>query len=118
MTIEAILDQCLEDVEQRHASIANCLARYPEYAMELEPLLRAALALGQAAHLKPAPEFKQALRERIMSFSKPQETEPIRDLLSSSDAAPKSASKDPIPDSKDKESPTSISLVPPTKRGA
>jgi hypothetical protein len=117
MTIEAILDQCLEDIRQRHASIADCLARYPEHAKELEPLLQAALAFEQAASVQPTPEFKQALRERILSFSKPDETKPIEDLLSASDAAQKSVSEDADLDSQDQESPTSVSLVPPTKQG-
>lgn len=116
MTIEAILDQCLEEIRQRHASVADCLARYPEHADELEPLLQAALALEQAAPVQPTPEFKQALRERILSFTKPDETEPIQDLLSTSDAAQKPVSEDADPDSQDQESPTSVSLVRPTKQ--
>jgi hypothetical protein len=116
MTIEAILDQCLEDIRQRHASIADCLARYPEHAKQLEPLLRTALALEQAAGVQPTPEFKQGLRARILGFSKPEETEPIQGLLSSSDAAEKSGSKDADLDSQDQESPTSVSLVPPAKQ--
>ncbi len=117
MTIEAILDQCLEDIRQRHASIADCLARYPEHAKELEPLLQVALAMEQAADVQPSPEFKRGLRERILSFPKPEETEPIQDLLSASDAALKSHSEDADLNSKDQESPTSVSLVPPTKQG-
>lgn len=115
MTVEAILDQCLEDIRQRHASVADCLARYPEYAKDLEPLLRAALALEQAADVQPTPEFKRGLRERIMNFSKPDETKSIQNLLSRSDAPQESASEDADIDSQDRESRTPVSFVPPTK---
>lgn len=117
MTIEAILDQSLEDIRQRQASIADCLARYPEHAEELEPLLQAALALEQAADVRPTPEFKQGLRERILSFSRPEETKTIQDLLSPSDAPQKSVPENPDLDSKGQQSPASVSLVPPTKQG-
>ncbi len=116
MMIEAILDQCLEDIRQRRASIVDCLARYPEHAKELEPLLHAALALEQAADVQPTPEFKHALRERILSFSETKETRSVQDLLSSSDAAQKSDSDDADLDSHDPESPASFSLVPPRKQ--
>ena len=46
---EAILDDCLSHLREG-ASIEACLARYPEYAVELEPLLRIAL---RAQELKP-----------------------------------------------------------------
>ncbi len=109
MTIEAILDQCLEEIRQGRASLADCLGCHPEHAKELEPLLQAALALEQMPDLKPSTEFKRGLRERILNFDKPEETEPIRDLLSSSDARL---------DSEKQESATPVSSVPAKKQGS
>jgi hypothetical protein len=109
MTIEAILDQCLEEIRQGRCSLADCLGRYPEHAKELEPLLKAALALEQMPDLRPSNEFKRGLRERILNFDKPEETEPIRDLLSSSDARM---------DPEKKQSHTSVSPVPAKKQGS
>ncbi len=87
MTIEEILDECLEDIRRRHATMADCLARFPGHANELEPLLQVALGLEQAADVRPTEEFKRGLRERIQSFCKPEETSIVKDLLSASDAA-------------------------------
>ncbi len=71
--IEAILDQCLEDIRENHASLEDCLAKYPDYAQELKPLLQAALALEQAADVRPTKDFKDKLRERILNFSDPED---------------------------------------------
>ncbi len=71
--IEAILDQCLEDISLKHATLDECLAKYPDYAAELKPLLEAALALEQATDVRPTAEFKDKLRERILNFSDPKD---------------------------------------------
>ncbi len=71
--IEAILDECLQDICLNHASLESCLARYPEYAAELKPLLEAALALMQAAEVRPNQTFKDKLRARILNFSDPED---------------------------------------------
>ncbi len=118
MKIEAILDQCLEDIQLGRCTIAECLARYPEHAKELEPLLQAAVALNQAPDAQPSPQFKQALRERILNFSKPEETEPIKDLLTRSDAEQKSTSNKPDGPAEEQESHSPVCLVPPTKQDA
>ncbi len=109
MTIEVSLDQCLEEIRQGRASVADCLSRYPEHAKQLEPLLKAALALEQLPDLKPSNEFKRGLRERILNFDKPEETEPIRDLLSDSDARM---------DPEKKQSPAPASPGPAKKQGS
>ncbi len=53
-----ILDECLERLISGEA-IESCLAGYPEYAEELEPLLRTALEAREAAAIKPRPEFRE-----------------------------------------------------------
>lgn len=107
MTIEAALDQCLEDIRQHRASVADCLARHPEHARELEPLLLAAIALEQMPDVLPSAEFKRGLRERILSFDKRDAIEPIRDLLSSSDSGPSAAN--PYQQEEQENSPSPVS---------
>ena len=55
ITIEEALADCLERME-RGEPLEACLARYPEHAEELEPLLRLAQGLGrlEAPRLSPA----------------------------------------------------------------
>ncbi len=55
---ENILDECLEGVI-RGEDIEVCLARHPEHAAELEPLLRTALDTRKAVAIGPRPEFRQ-----------------------------------------------------------
>jgi len=53
-----ILNECLDRLISGE-TIESCLERYPEYAMELEPLLKTALEARTAAAVKPRPEFRQ-----------------------------------------------------------
>jgi hypothetical protein len=55
---ENILDECLEWVIKGE-DIEACLARHPEHAAELEPLLRTALETRKAVAIGPRPEFRQ-----------------------------------------------------------
>ncbi len=55
---ENILDKCLEWVIKGE-DIEACLARHPEHAAELEPLLRTALETRKAVAIGPRPEFRQ-----------------------------------------------------------
>lgn len=63
--IEDILNDCLECVRVGRQTVEECLARYPEEAGELEPLLRLALSLDEASRVAPAPAFKEAARHRF-----------------------------------------------------
>jgi len=54
-----ILDECLERMLVRGETVEQCLTGYPEYAAELEPLLRTALAAKEATAIKPRPEFRE-----------------------------------------------------------
>jgi hypothetical protein len=65
--IEIVLDECLERLRQGE-SVEQCLARYPEQAAELEPLLRVAMASQKASlAVEPRPEFKARARNEIRS---------------------------------------------------
>jgi hypothetical protein len=55
---ENILNECLDRLIKGE-TIESCLARYPQYAAELEPLLKTAQDAHQAAAVKPRPAFRQ-----------------------------------------------------------
>jgi hypothetical protein len=61
---DEILDQCIDRVLSGE-SIKDCLASYPELAEELEPLLRMAQSVANAASVEPRAEFKAAARHRF-----------------------------------------------------
>ena len=80
---ENILDGCLERLRQGE-SLEQCLARYPDRAAELEPLLRVAMASQRAASLvEPRPEFKARTRYEMQSqlHDKERKSEPKKSGL-------------------------------------
>lgn len=48
-SFEAVLDLCLDEVRAGRRTVDQCLARWPQHAVALEPLLRTASALGSLA---------------------------------------------------------------------
>jgi len=62
-----ILDECLERVLVKGETIEQCLAQHPEYASELEPLLRTALDTKGAVDIKPRPEFRERARHQFQA---------------------------------------------------
>ena len=69
--IELILDQCLEEIHSRRATVAQCLARYPKYAEQLAPLLKLALAVQNMDDFRASDEFKRSTRTRLKQQPKP-----------------------------------------------
>ncbi|MBI3953981.1 MAG: hypothetical protein HY330_05660, partial [Chloroflexi bacterium] len=63
--LNRILDDCLDRVLFRGESVESCLARHPQQAAELEPLLRAAVLTRQALASQPQPEWKAQARLRL-----------------------------------------------------
>jgi hypothetical protein len=63
---EDILDECIDRMLQGD-SVEQCLARYPEQAGDLEPLLRTAQGAREASAVEPRPEFKAQVRYQIHS---------------------------------------------------
>ena len=62
-----ILSDCTERLLQGE-SVEQCLARYPEQAAELEPLLRVAAAASRTSSaVEPRPEFKARVRHEVQS---------------------------------------------------
>jgi len=66
--LETILDTCLTQIEEGEASIDQCLARYPEHAAQLQPLLRAATKLSRARNVIPDPSYRMRARSQLNTF--------------------------------------------------
>lgn len=66
--LETILDTCLYQIEEGQASIEECLAGYPEYAAQLQPLLHAATRLARARDVVPDPSYRMRARSQLTTF--------------------------------------------------
>jgi hypothetical protein len=66
--LETILDTCLYQIEEGEASIEECLARYPEHAAQLQPLLRAATKLSRAREVVPDPSYRMRARSQLNTY--------------------------------------------------
>jgi len=62
-----ILDECLERLLVKGGTIEECLASYPEQAVELEPLLQTAAAVRKASVIQLRPEFRAKARYQFHS---------------------------------------------------
>ncbi|MBI4214207.1 MAG: hypothetical protein HY534_07865, partial [Chloroflexi bacterium] len=60
-----ILDRCLDDIRDGRATLDECLARYPEFRADLEPLLQVAASIAPLPSL-PDPAHKLAARVRFV----------------------------------------------------
>lgn len=67
-SFEDILDRCIAAMQGQGASVEECLARYPAYRSELEPLLRLAARLQAAQGLTAPAEFRQAAAVRMRNL--------------------------------------------------
>ncbi|MBI2919019.1 MAG: hypothetical protein HYY01_13650 [Chloroflexi bacterium] len=65
MKIQDSLNESL-DLLKAGASVAECLARYPEESADLEPLLQAAVVLRQASAIPLRPQFRAEGRARVV----------------------------------------------------
>jgi hypothetical protein len=70
--IEMILDECLEAIRTGRATVAACLAKYPDFQDELGPLLALAMELGRAQEVKPSAAFRLKTRSRLLGLPAPQ----------------------------------------------
>jgi Domain of unknown function (DUF5667) len=60
-----IFNGCLEHLLTGQETIEQCLQRCPEYAKELEPLLRTVVLMHQVADVKPSDEFRARARYQM-----------------------------------------------------
>ncbi len=65
-TLDSILDQCLSQIAAGKATMWNCLARYPDLAGELEPLLLAAEDMWAIPKPILAPQAKARIEARLL----------------------------------------------------
>lgn len=63
--LETILDTCLEEIEEGGSGIDECVARYPEHAEELKPLLVAATRLVRGREIVPDPAYRLRARSQL-----------------------------------------------------
>ncbi len=76
-----ILDECLGRLIEGEA-IESCLSRYPEYAAELEPLLRTAQDTLKTAAITPRPEFRDRARYQFQAALRDMPVKRKRDFFS------------------------------------
>jgi hypothetical protein len=63
---ESILDECLQQLNRGQADMESCLARYPEQAAALRPLLQTASLLRAAPVPRPSPAAKATGRQQLL----------------------------------------------------
>lgn len=63
---DGILDECIDRVNRGEA-LEACLAKYPEHAKQLEPLLRAMSQTKVAYSFSPAMDVKRVARQRFFT---------------------------------------------------
>lgn len=61
-----VLDECLTLLAEERASVEECLARYPQYADDLRPLLEVALKMRRVPQPIPRPPAAAAGRRRML----------------------------------------------------
>lgn len=62
---EAILETCVEQLAEGDASLEECLARYPQYAAQLEPILFTVTALQRGREIRPSPFLRGRIRAEL-----------------------------------------------------
>lgn len=62
LKFETVLDKCIDDIISCRYSVKECLEAYPEFAVDLEPLLETACTSFEAAAVEPRPEFRARAR--------------------------------------------------------
>jgi hypothetical protein len=66
--LEIILDTCLNQIEEGESSVDECLARYPEHAAQLRPLLHAATKLARGREVMPNPAYRMRARSQLNTY--------------------------------------------------
>ncbi len=68
LSIDEILDRCIDDIRGGHATVDECLTRYSEHRAELEPLLRTVASLStlpRSEAVAPASERRVAFMDAL-----------------------------------------------------
>jgi hypothetical protein len=62
---EQVLEQCLDDMDQGACNVDECLARHPEHAAQLKPILLIAAGLEQGRTVEPSAAFQARARAKL-----------------------------------------------------
>ena len=62
-----ILDACIDRIIRKGDSVEKCLESYPEQAVELEPLLKAAISAKEVSSIELRDEFQRLAKARLLS---------------------------------------------------
>ncbi len=62
---ETILEDCIEQIASGENSLEECLARYPKFAADLEPILFAAAQLKAVRDVKPPSHLRGRIRAQL-----------------------------------------------------
>ncbi|MGE5072101.1 MAG: hypothetical protein ACM3MF_01620, partial [Anaerolineae bacterium] len=65
---ENALDDCLRQLGSGRSSLGQCLARYPQYAAELRPLLETALRLQRGRGVRPSGAARDRTRSKVAEY--------------------------------------------------
>jgi hypothetical protein len=65
---QRILEECLTRLSNGTATVDECLARYPEHAAQLQPLLRTALRLNRGREVMPSLTFNAYTRSAVIQY--------------------------------------------------
>lgn len=62
---DAILETCIDEISTGETSLEECLARYPQYAEEMLPILLAATELKSGRDIQPSPFLRGRIRAEL-----------------------------------------------------
>lgn len=62
---DTILEDCIDEIASGETPLEECLARHPQYAAELEPILFAAARLKAVGDVKPSPFLRGRIRAQL-----------------------------------------------------
>jgi hypothetical protein len=81
--LEGILDSCLNELKRGASTLDECLARHPEHAAQLRPLLQTAVRLERGSRSQqPSAAFKARARARLTQHMEAHPRHIIRGSLS------------------------------------
>ncbi len=66
--LELALDDCLQKITTGKSSLAQCLARYPQYADQLRPMLEAALQVQRGKQVRPSGTVRDRTRAKVRNY--------------------------------------------------
>ncbi len=67
--LDTILEECLDQFMNGASTLDECLARHPEHAAQLRPLLMAALRAQEGRVVTPSPAFRARTRAQLMQHA-------------------------------------------------